>query len=61
MNKRKLTKQGPSQMDRVRAARAIIDSRRSNAEPLALAGFMAIFHPEVPQDKVRELCRDLKR
>ena len=49
---------GPSQMTRVRAAREIIHSYRGNAEALALFGFMAIFHPEVPEATVREMCRD---
>lgn len=49
---------GPSQMERVRAARAIIQAR--NSETLALEGFMAIFHPEVPITKVKELVSDLR-
>lgn len=49
---------GPSQLERVRAARAIIQGRGS--EVLALQGFMAILHPEVGADRVRELVADLK-
>ena len=53
---------GPSQLDRVRAARAIIDAQQNGrqSESLALAGFMAIFHPDFPEDKVRDMCRDLR-
>ena len=51
--------EGPSQMARVRAARAIIESARGQrqADNLALRGFMAIFHPDYPEDKLRELAR----
>ena len=44
-----------SQMERARAARAILSSEVS-----ALHAFMAIFHPDISQDKVRELAADLK-
>lgn len=47
-----------SQMDRARAARAIVEATQD--EGTALAGFMAIFHPEVKDDKVRELVRDAR-
>lgn len=49
---------GPSQMERVRAARDLINGRGS--EVLALQGFMAIFHPEVPRQRVMEMVYDLK-
>lgn len=51
---------GPSQLERVRAARAIIDAHRGPAaERLALRGFMAIFHPNYPEAKLRELLSGL--
>jgi hypothetical protein len=51
---RKLRKShGPNQMDRVRAARAIIEAR--NSERLKMAGFLAIFHPELDEVRRREL------
>lgn len=48
-----------SQMERARAARAIVDSARTEkeAEKLALRGFMAIFHPEYDDEKLMELER----
>ena len=50
---------GKSQLDRVRAARAMIHSNRGS-ETMALHAFMAIFHPKVSQAAVRELIQDLK-
>lgn len=50
---------GPSQIERVRAARAIINSR-SGSEAMALHAFMTIFHPEVPIEKVKDMARDLR-
>jgi hypothetical protein len=50
---------GPSQMDRVHAARAMLHSTMGS-ETMALRAFMDIFHPEVSQDRVRELVNDLK-
>lgn len=44
----------PSQMERARAARAIIDAKRGSEE-LALEGFMAIFHPEYAADRTKML------
>lgn len=43
--------------DRVAAAKTYIGSVHSQerAEDLELAAFMAIFHPEVPPEKVREM------
>lgn len=55
------TFKGPSQMERVRAARAIIDAHRGNAEGLALSGFMAIFHPEFSEELTRDMVRDFRR
>lgn len=49
---------GQSQMERVRAAREIINGRGS--EIFALQGFMALFHPEVPHLRVMEMVADLK-
>lgn len=51
---------GPSQIERVRAARAIIHSR-SGSEAMALRGFMAIFHPKTPEHVVSDMVRDLQR
>lgn len=51
---------GPSQMERVRAARALINGRHGDSEALALEGFLAIFHPEMKADKVRELVSDVR-
>ncbi len=50
---------GTSQMDRVRAARAILHSR-SGSEALAFQGFMAIFHPEVSAAAVRDAAREIR-
>lgn len=50
---------GRSQMERVRAARAIINGRRGS-EALALEGFMAIFHPEFPAAKMRDMVREVR-
>lgn len=50
---------GHSQIERVQAARAILHSTIGN-EGLALLAFMAIFHPEYPDGKVRELVRDVR-
>jgi hypothetical protein len=49
---------GTSQMERVRAARAILHSR-AGSEALAFQGFMAIFHPEVSTDVVRDAAREI--
>lgn len=50
---------GPSQMERVRAARSILNG--SGSETTALRAFMDIFHPEVSQDRVRDMVTDLQR
>jgi hypothetical protein len=50
---------GPSQMERVRAARAILNGRQGS-EALAFQGFMAIFHPEVSADAVRDAAREIR-
>lgn len=47
---------GKSQLERVRAARAMLHSSHGS-EAMALHAFMGIFHPEFPQDKVREMAR----
>lgn len=51
---------GPSQIERVRAARAILNGRRGS-EALALEAFMAIFHPEFSAEKTREMVSDVRR
>jgi len=60
---KKLT--GRSQMDRVRAARAYLNQAGPQGYDrqvdLELHAFMALFHPEFPTDKVREMSRDMRR
>lgn len=53
---------GPSQIERVRAARCILNARGpiGGSEQSALRAFMDIFHPEVSQDRVRVLVNDLR-
>lgn len=51
---------GRSQMERVKAARAILHSRQGS-EALALHAFMAIFHPKFPADKTRDMVRDVRK
>lgn len=51
---------GPSQMERVRAARAIINGRGGNSEAFALQGFMAIFHPDFDADRTRQMVNDVR-
>ncbi len=50
---------GYSQMERVRAARAMLHSH-AGGEAMALHAFMAIFHPDFPADKTREMVRDVR-
>lgn len=50
---------GHSQLERVRAARAFLHSTMGT-ETRALRAFMDIFHPEVSQDRVRDLVLDLE-
>lgn len=50
---------GASQIERVRAARAMIHSRRGS-ESMALFAFMDIFHSGYDPDKVRDMARDLR-
>ena len=54
---------GPSQMERVKAARCLISGVHSQEriEDMELHAFMAIFHPEFPSEEVREMARDRKR
>lgn len=55
---------GPSQLERVKAARCIINGSRASQErieDMELWAFMSIFHPEYPPEKVRELAWDRKR
>lgn len=49
---------GPSQMQRVRAARAILQSNRNFSQATEVRAFMAIFHPEYPEEKLRDLVRE---
>jgi len=49
-----------NQMERVRAIRALVDASGYDAEAVAMAGFMAVFHPNVPDSKVRELVRNVR-
>lgn len=54
---------GPSQMERVIAARAIINGSRSSQEhieEMEFLAFMSIFHPEYSDQQVRELNWDRK-
>lgn len=49
--------------NRVAAARCYVDRAIRNPvtqEQAELSAFMAIFHPEVPDDKVRQMVRDVK-
>jgi hypothetical protein len=46
-----------SQLERVRAARAILNGTRGT-ERAALHAFMSIFHPDYPPDKLRSLMKD---
>lgn len=58
------TLKGPSQIERVKAARCIINATRASQErieDLELHAFMSIFHPEISADKVREMSRDRRR
>lgn len=50
---------GPSQLERVRAARAMLDGTRGS-DGLALEAFMAIFHPDYPADKRRSMVADVR-
>ncbi len=47
-------------MERVRAARCYLNSR-NGSEASALAGFMAIFHPDYPEDKVRQMVQEKRK
>ncbi len=50
---------GVSQMERVRAVRAILHSHLGS-EALAFQGFMAIFHPECPEAVVRQAAQEIR-
>lgn len=50
---------GTSQIERVRAARAMLQSN-AGTETMALRAFMDIFHPGCPEKRVDEMVRDLK-
>ena len=52
------TLKGPSQIERVRAARAMLSTMRSRGAELE--AFMAIFHPDYPDAKRRELVADVR-
>ena len=49
-------------MERSRAAKSYLASIHDPARQaeVELHAFMALFHPEVPQEKVREMGRDVK-
>lgn len=51
---------GHSQMERVRAARAMLETRLGTRENV-LGGFLSIFHPEIPRDKAIRMARDAYR
>lgn len=52
-------------MERVKAARCFINqatrASQERVEDLELHAFMAIFHPEVPVQQVREMSWDRRR
>lgn len=50
---------GHSQMERVRAAEAMLHGTRGS-ETMALRAFMSIFHADVSQDRVQEIVCDMK-
>ena len=47
-------KQPPTLMDRTRAAVAIVNSR-SGSHALEMAGFLALFHPEIDPRSMKHL------
>jgi hypothetical protein len=47
---------GTSQLARVRAARAIIESR-DGSEAMALRGFLTILHPEISEERRERMVR----
>lgn len=63
MKRAKTTKRSPpTMMDRTRAARAYVNqAKHGDSGDLEMYAFMAIFHPEVSDDKVRELVRGRRR
>lgn len=59
-----MKREKPSQMERVVAARCIINGSRApqeRIEDMELHAFMSIFHPEVPAQTVREMSRERRR
>jgi hypothetical protein len=50
----------PTLMERTRATVALVNSKH-DPQDLELQGFMELFHPDVPKDKVREMVLDRKR
>lgn len=64
MKPKKQKTTGPSQMERVKAARCYIDNSRApqeRIEDMELHAFMSIFHPEVPAQTVREMSWGRRR
>jgi hypothetical protein len=60
MNVAKKKPTAPSQMDRVRAAVRYTNNIQNpeHAAEAEMHAFMAIFHPEMPRQKVQELAKD---
>lgn len=50
---------GVSQMDRVRAARAMIEA--TGSEQQMLSAFLSIFHPRMSENRKRELIQSVRR
>lgn len=42
---------GPSQLERVRAARAMLDTKRGGSESMKMAAFLDIFHPDISDEQ----------
>jgi hypothetical protein len=51
-------KRKPDLMQRTRAARCFTNA--TNDDGTELGAFMALFHPEFPEDKTRELVNDAR-
>lgn len=50
----------PTLMDRTRAAVAYVNTKHGDAAAVEMAAFLELFHPEMPDDKKRELIRAAK-
>jgi len=51
---------GHSQVERVRAARALLDGSRRFSKATEVRAFMSIFHPDYPEEKLMRLLSDVK-